>query len=104
MIHANRSQKALEDLIGAWRGLLVSDGYALYCKWEHGRQTCLAHLVRRAKAVSEHPNPEITKCGSWILKELRLLCHMAHEPPSQSGLTFILYIQRIQTSLGHRLR
>jgi transposase len=83
MIHVNRSQEAFEDLIGAWRGLLVSDGYALYCKWEHGRQTCLAHLVRRAKSVSEHPNPEIAKCGSWVLKEIRLLCHMAHEPPSR---------------------
>jgi hypothetical protein len=57
-----------------WQGLLVSDGYGLYRKWEHGRQTCLAHLARRAKAVSEHFNPEIAKCGSWILKEIRLLC------------------------------
>jgi hypothetical protein len=31
-LHGNRSQKAFEELVGDWDGLLVSDGYALYRK------------------------------------------------------------------------
>jgi transposase len=82
MIHQHRSRAAFEELIGEWQGILVSDGYSLYRKWVHGRQTCLAHLIRRAIGVSEHPNLDIAAVGANITKELQLLCHMAKDPPS----------------------
>ena len=81
MIHRHRSRAAFEELIGAWQGILISDGYALYRKWVHGRQTCLAHLIRRAIGVSENPDPDIAAVGARITEELRLLCRMAKTPP-----------------------
>ena len=81
MIHRHRSRAAFEELIGTWKGILVSDSYGLYRKWVHGRQSCLAHLIRRATGVSEHPDADIAAVGSRIKKELQLLCHMAKEPP-----------------------
>jgi transposase len=81
MIHEHRSRAAFEELIGKWEGILVSDGYALYRKWVNGRQSCLAHLIRRAVGVSEHPDPDIAAVGAGIANELQLLCHMAKAPP-----------------------
>ena len=81
MIHRHRSRAAFEELIGAWQGILVSDGYTLYRKWVHGRQSCLAHLIRRAIGVSENPDPDIAAVGTRIKEELQLLCHMAKAPP-----------------------
>lgn len=81
MLHTNRSQEAFDQLIGAWEGILVSDGYRLYQNWVHGRQTCLAHLIRRADGLAERKNPELARCGKWAGKELRKLCKMAKDPP-----------------------
>jgi len=83
MIHSNRSSKAFQELIGDWNGILTSDGYAVYRKWVTLRQTCLAHLIRDARGLSEREQPDIAGFGCWALKELRLLCHMAHAPPTK---------------------
>jgi transposase len=32
------------------QGILVSDGYGVYQDWVNHRQTCLAHLIRSARA------------------------------------------------------
>ncbi len=84
MVHTNRSQAAFDELIGAWEGILVSDGYRIYQKWVKQRQTCLAHLIRRAKGLSQRQDPELAKCGKWGRAELRRLCKMAKAPPSES--------------------
>jgi len=84
MIHTNRSQAAFAALIGAWEGILVSDGYRLYQNWVNRRQTCLAHLIRRAKGLSERADPELAKCGGWARDELRKLCKMAKAPPTKA--------------------
>jgi len=84
MIHPNRSQAAFDALIGAWDGILVSDGYKVYQKWVNMRQTCLAHLIRRAKGLSERSDPELAKCGKWARAELRRLCKMAKAPPTEA--------------------
>jgi transposase len=82
MIHPKRSKKAFEDLIKDWTGILVSDGYGVYKKWIGYRQTCLAHLIRKATELSESNDKEIAKCGKWSKAELQRLCHMAHAPPT----------------------
>jgi len=82
MLHSNRSKTAFHSLIKDWQGILVSDGYAVYQQWTHGRQSCLAHLIRQAKGLSERSNPALSRPGAWALKELRLLCRMAKTPPS----------------------
>lgn len=82
MIHPNRSKKAFEALIRDWMGTLVCDGYGVYQNWPGPRQACLAHLIRQAKGLSERNDPELVRCGTWALQELRRLCHMAKAPPS----------------------
>jgi len=81
MIHPNRSKEAFLTLIDDWIGILVSDGYGVYKKWVNLRQTCLAHLIRTAKGLSESKNIEIASFGEKALNELKLLCKMANAPP-----------------------
>lgn len=82
LIHPHRSKDAFVDLIDDWQGILVSDGYGVYQNWVHRRQTCLAHLIRTARGLSEKRAPELAACGAWALAELQRLCHMAKAPPS----------------------
>ena len=81
-IDPHRSKEAFWALIEDWQGILVSDGYGVYQDWVHQRQTCLAHLIRSARGLSQRRDPDIAACGHTALKELQRLCHMAHEPPS----------------------
>ena len=58
-VQVSRSKVAFEALIERWEGILVSDGYGVYQHWLHGRQTCLAHLIRRACGLAERRDPEL---------------------------------------------
>ena len=87
MIHSHRSKEAFLALIGNWSGILVSDDYGLYRSWVEKRQTCLAHLIRRATALSESKIESIREFGQSVLKELQLLCHWAKAPPTQKAWT-----------------
>ena len=82
MIHPKRSKVAFAALIDDWVGILVSDGYKVYQKWVELRQTCLAHLIRDARGLSDRSNPEVAAFGSKALAELQRLCHMANAPPT----------------------
>jgi transposase len=81
-VQSSRSKAAFERLVERWAGILVSDGYGVYRTWLHGRQTCLAHLIRRAQGLSERPDPEIAWCGHRTLAELQRLVHWATAPPT----------------------
>ena len=87
MVHPNRSRQAFLDLIQDWRGILVSDNYGVYVKWTHKRQTCLAHYIRRAKGLLKHKDKTDREFGKNILKELRLLCRWAKDPPDEKEWT-----------------
>ena len=76
-VQASRSQAAFEALVERWAGILVSDGYAVYRQWMHGRQACLAHLIRRARGLSERKEPERAKLGRRVMVELQRLVHWA---------------------------
>jgi transposase len=82
LIHPNRSKEAFAALIEDWQGILVSDGYGVYQTWVNHRQTCLAHLIRTARGLSEKQDPHLAACGQWALSELQTLCHMAKAPPT----------------------
>ncbi len=82
-IHPNRSKSAFEALIKDWKGIIVSDNYGTYRKWIHGRQSCLAHYIRKAKGLSESKDESIQRFGKSIHKDLQLLCHYAKKPPSE---------------------
>ena len=64
LIHPNRSKEAFRALIEDWKGILVSDGYGVYQSWVQYRQTCLAHLIRTARGLSEKRDPELAACGT----------------------------------------
>jgi transposase len=81
-IQASRNKEAFAALIERWAGILVSDGYAVYCQWVHRRQTCLAHLIRRARGLSERQDPELAWFGCRVMAELRRLVHWATAPPT----------------------
>ncbi|MCP3889867.1 MAG: IS66 family transposase [Desulfobulbaceae bacterium] len=81
MIHQNRSKAAFLELIQDWEGILVSDNYGVYAKWVNLRQTCLAHLIRKAKALAERKDPITKRFGQSVKKDLQLLCHWAKAPP-----------------------
>jgi transposase len=82
MIHPRRSKEAFSALIEDWAGILVSDGFKVYQQWIELRQTCLAHLIRKARELSQRKDSEIAAFGRWAMAELQRLCHMAHAPPS----------------------
>lgn len=82
MIHPHRSKEAFLALVDTWKGILVCDGYGVYTKWVNLRQHCLAHLIRRAKALHETKDPEVAALGRRIHRELQRLVHMAHDPPT----------------------
>jgi transposase len=82
LMHPHRSKDALFAVIEDWQGILVSDGYGVYQDWVNRRQTCLAHLIRTARGVSEKRDPHLAACGGWALKEWQRLCQMAKAPPT----------------------
>ncbi len=72
---------AFLELIQDWEGILVSDNYGVYAKWINLRQTCLAHLIRKAKALAEKKDKVTKQFGKQIVHDLQLLCHWAKSPP-----------------------
>ena len=79
-IDPHRSKEAFEQLIEDWEGILVSDSYGLYTKWI-SRQTCLAHLIRKADALAERKKSDLRRFGEIVAASLRQLIHFAKEPP-----------------------
>ena len=63
-IDPHRSKKAFEALIEDWRGILISDSYGLYRSWANDRQSCLAHLIRKAKGLSQRNKPDLKRFGN----------------------------------------
>ncbi|UCE06426.1 MAG: IS66 family transposase [bacterium] len=83
MMHQHRSKEAFLQLIADWKGILISDGYRLYQDWVNLRQTCLSHLIRDARALSEHPKKDIRQFGEKAMEMLQQLCAMAQNTPDQ---------------------
>jgi transposase len=77
-----RSKAAFETLIDHWCGILVSDGYGVYVTWDNLRQRCVAHLIRKARKLSEHNDPEVARFRQRVKTELQRLCRMTHETPT----------------------
>nr|WP_052813163.1 transposase [Desulfonatronum thioautotrophicum] len=69
MNHKHRSKETFEALVNGWQGILVSDGYRLYQNWVNKRQTCLSHLIRKARALS--PESRFGTGQVWHLDEER---------------------------------
>jgi hypothetical protein len=76
----SRKKEELLNLVStAFIGWLVTDGYGAYRDREK-RQRCLAHLIRKAVALSGAVDQKAHRMGDWLLKELRgLIKAMAEE-------------------------
>lgn len=104
MIHPRRSQEAFHALIGNWQGILVSDDYALYCKWKpEDRQSCLAHLIRKARKLSEDPDQDIAKWGAQLHRELQRLAQMSRQGPTRGEWqAWVMRMKRLFRKLKDR--
>jgi transposase len=102
-VQTSRNKAAFEALVERWAGILVSDGYGVYQQWVHGRQTCLAHLIRRARGLSERQEPEIAWFGRRVLAELQRLVHWVLAPPT-AGAVQTWYARMIHLLSHSRLR
>jgi transposase len=80
-IDPHRSKQAFEQLVADWQGVLVSDGYGLYQNWINQRQTCLAHLIRKAEGLAQRKKANLKRFGQIIGAFLRQLVHFAKAPP-----------------------
>jgi hypothetical protein len=93
-IDPHRSKEAFEKLVRDWNGILVSDSYGLYRKWVN-RQTCLAHLIRKADALAERKKPDLRRFGEIVAAWLRQLVSFAKAPPDSKQwsdfYTFFLF-------------
>ena len=69
----------------------------------HGRQTCLAHLIRRARGLSERQDPELAGFGRRVLTELQRLVHWAQAPPT-AGAVQTWYARMVQLLNQSRTR
>lgn len=81
-IRPGRTKKDFLALIGLWQGILVSDDYGCYRDWVHLHQTCLAHLIRRARKLAEAPDLERARFGRSLKAELQRMCAWAQAPPT----------------------
>ena len=70
----SRGKKSFLVMVGNWKGILISDDWCVYIKWPHGRQSCLAHMIRAARKLSESSDPEHARAGQWIKSNLQNLC------------------------------
>jgi transposase len=102
-VKASRSKAAFEELIGHWAGILVSDGYGIYRKWAKARQTCLAHVIRRAEAMAERKDAALAHFGKRVATKLAHLTQWAHAPPTRGDVA-TWYARMGHLIDGHRHR
>jgi transposase len=102
-VQTSRSQAAFEALVAHWAGILVSDGYMVYQQWVHGRQTCLANLIRRARGLAERKEPKLAWFGGRVMTELQRLVRWAQAPPT-AGAVQTWYARPVHLLEQHRLR
>lgn len=73
-IGSRRKEELLRLITEAFVGWLVTDGYGAYTSYPK-RQHCLAHLIRKAIALTQTVDQEVADLGQWLLEELRELIH-----------------------------
>ena len=67
-----RKKNARQLVTDAFLGWLVTDGYKAY-RSRKKRQRCLAHLIRKAIALTGAVDQKAAQIGQWILDDLREL-------------------------------
>ena len=71
-IGTRKKEELLHLITVGFAGWLVTDGYMGYRDRER-RQRCLAHLIRKAIALTGAVDEKAANMGDWLLRELRTL-------------------------------
>jgi len=69
-IGTRKKTELLNLITEAYLGWLITDGYGAY-RSHPNRQRCLAHLIRKAIALTGAVDEEVQKTGDWFLREMR---------------------------------
>ncbi|MBL7164548.1 MAG: IS66 family transposase [Anaerolineales bacterium] len=73
-----RSWEVLADILEGYAGWLMSDGYRVYRKYAR-RLRCWAHLIRKARGLSESLNQEAQIFGENVLTCLTMLIEQVYQ-------------------------
>lgn len=74
----NRSWNTIADIMENFAGWLMSDGYGQYRKYGK-RLRCLAHLIRKARGLSESCHPEAAEFGQKVLETINMFIRGVYE-------------------------
>jgi transposase len=78
MVHASRGAKAAKELLGSFKGVLVSDRWKAYNAWAvYMRQLCWAHLKRNFQAFTERGGTA-ARVGHALLDEIEQMFSWWH--------------------------
>ncbi len=69
-IGTRKKEELLKLITDSFFGWLITDGYLAY-RYHPKRQRCLAHLIRKAIALTGVIDKNANKMGDWFLRELR---------------------------------
>jgi transposase len=98
MIHARRNAEAAKELLGTWRGVLVTDRHGAYHWWPNcRRQFCWAHLKRDIQAVVEREG-ESGRIGKGMLDEVARMFTWWHRvrDGTLARSSFRVYMRTVQ--------
>lgn len=74
----SRSWHTIADIMENFAGWLMSDGYGQYRKYGK-RLRCLAHIIRKARGLSESCHPEAAEFGKKVLEIMNLFISGIYE-------------------------
>jgi IS1 family transposase len=99
----SRRQEELPHLVQeAFMGWLITDGYGVY-RSHPKRQRCIAHLIRKAIALTVSINQKAAQIGQWILDDLReLIAAIASDSEDNRWLRKLLARLRRVCHLGKK--
>ncbi|MBF0553498.1 MAG: transposase, partial [Nitrospirae bacterium] len=73
-IDSSRGRKVLKDILGeSFSGIIISDYYNVYRNYSKKWQTCLAHIIRKAKGLIEDDDKLVQAVGYLLKRELKLM-------------------------------
>jgi hypothetical protein len=95
LIGSRKKEELLKLVSSAFMGWLITDGYGAYRSYQN-RQRCLAHLIRKAVALSGAVNEKARSMGDWFLRELRGLIQAFGEEGEDGNRTCSPILARLK--------
>lgn len=73
-IDSSRGRKVLKEILGeSFSGIIILDYYNVYRNYSEKWQTCLAHIIRKAKGLIEDDEQLVQAVGCLLKRELKLM-------------------------------